>query len=277
MFQFFVERRSLVLLLGLFVVCFTLMTLSVRIRGQSTLIERALLSLVGSTIRVADIPRKWSVELWQKYLLLKNAHEENIVLKQKLQSLRANHAQVQELKSKIARLEKLLAASRHQETPVRLARIVARNRSIYGESLLVDLGSQDGVRKNMPVMHQEGLVGRITRVGNNVSQVLPLLDSRSAVNVIAQRSRAQGVFAISSEGESEVRYMPLHAEMKRGDLLISSGLGGIFPKGLPVAHITEIADVRGLFPSIKAKAIVDFTHLEEVLILMKKPKDNPWK
>ena len=195
MFQFFVERRSLALLLGLFVVCFTLMTLSVRFRGQSTLIERALLSLVGSTIQVADIPRKWSVELWQKYLLLKNAHEENIVLKQKLQSLRANHAQIQELKSKIARLEKLLAASRNQETPVRLARIVARNRSIYGESLLVDLGSQDGVRKNMPVMQQEGLVGRITRVGNNVSQVLTLLDSRSAVNVIAQDSRAQGLAA----------------------------------------------------------------------------------
>ncbi|MCY3823295.1 MAG: rod shape-determining protein MreC [Nitrospinae bacterium] len=241
------------------------------------MIERALLSLVGSTIRVADIPRKWSVELWQKYLLLKNAHEENIVLKQKLQSLRANHAQIQELKSKIARLEKLLAASKNQETPVRLARIVARNRSIYGESLLVDLGSQDGVRKNMPVMQQEGLVGRITRVGNNVSQVLTLLDSRSAVNVIAQRARTQGVFAISSEGESEVRYMPFHAEMKRGDLLISSGLGGIFPKGLPVAHITEIAEVRGLFPNIKAKAIVDFSNLEEVLLLMTKPKENPWK
>ena len=277
MFQFFVERRSLALLLGLFVVCFTLMTLSVRFRGQSTLIERALLSLVGSTIRVTDIPRKWSVELWQKYLLLKNAHEENTALKQKLQSLRANHAQIQELKSKITRLEKLLAASRNQEAPVRLARIVSHDRSIYGESLLVDLGSQDGVRKNMPVMHQEGLVGRITRVGNNVSQVLTLLDSRSAVNVIAQRSRAQGVFAISSEGESEVRYMPSHTEMKRGDLLISSGLGGIFPKGLPVAHITEIADVRGLFPNIKAKAIVDFSNLEEVLILMTKPKDNPWK
>ena len=71
--------------------------------------------------------------------------------------------------------------------------------------------------------------------------------------------------------------MASHTEMKRGDLLISSGLGGIFPKGLPVAHITEIADVRGLFPNIKAKAIVDFSNLEEVLILMTKPKDNPWK
>ncbi|MDE0331821.1 MAG: rod shape-determining protein MreC [Nitrospinae bacterium] len=277
MFQFFVERRSLALLIGLIVVCFTLMTLSVRFRGQSTLMERALLSLVGSAIQVADIPRKWSVELWQKYLLLKNAHEENIALKQKLQSLSANHAQVLELKSEIARLEKLLSASKNLSAPVRLARIVARNRSIFGESLLVDLGSRNGVRKNMPVMHQAGLVGRISRVGNNVSQVLTLLDSRSAVNVIAQRSRAQGVFAISSIGESEVRYMPLDAEMKKGDLLISSGLGGIFPKGLPVAHITEILDAGGLFPRIRAKAIVDFSHLEEVMILITQPKESPWK
>ncbi len=277
MFQFLVERRSLALLVGLFVVSFTLMTLSVRFRGQSTLIERAMLSLVGSTVQVADIPRKWSVELWQKYQLLKNANEENIVLKRKLQSLDAHHAQIQELKSEVARLKKLLGASRNLEAPVRLARILARSKNIYGESLLLDLGSQDGVRKNMPVMHQAGLVGRISRVGNNVSQVLTLLDSRSAVNVIAQHSRAQGVFTISPEGESEVRYMPLHAKMKRGALLISSGLGGIFPKGLPVAHITKVTDVRGLFPKIKARAVVDFSNLEEVMILMTAPKENPWK
>ena len=241
------------------------------------MMERALLSLVGSAIRVAEIPRKWSTDLWKQYQLIRNAHEENIALKRKLQTLTANHAQIQELKLEIARLEKLLGASQNLEAPVRLARIVARNKSIYGESFLLDLGSRDGVHKNMPVMHQAGLVGRISRVGNNVSQVLALLDSRSAVNVIAQRTRAQGVFAISSAGESEVRYMPLHAEMKPGDLLISSGLGGIFPKGLPVAHITEITDVKGLFPTIKARAIVDFSNLEEVMILMTKPKENPWK
>ncbi|MYA97990.1 MAG: rod shape-determining protein MreC [Nitrospinae bacterium] len=277
MFQFLVERRSLALLVGLFVVSFTLMTLSVRFRGQSTLIERAMLSLVGSTIRVADIPRKWSVELWQKYQLLKNANEENVVLKRKLQSLNAPHAQIQELKSEVARLKKLLGASQNLKAPVRLARILARSKNIYGESLLLDLGSQDGVQKNMPVMHQAGLVGRVSRVGNNVSQVLTLLDSRSAVNVIAQDSRAQGVFTISPEGESEVRYMPLHAKMKRGALLISSGLGGIFPKGLPVAHITKVTDVSGLFPKIQARAIVDFSSLEEVMILMTAPKENPWK
>lgn len=277
MFQFLVERRSLALLVGLFVVSFTLMTLSVRFQGQSTLIERAMLSLVGSTIRAADIPRKWSVELWQKYQLLKNAHEENIVLKQKLQTLNAHPAQIQELKSEVARLKKLLGASENLEAPVRLARILTRNKNIYGESLLLDLGSRDGVHRNMPVMHQAGLVGRISRAGNNVSQVLTLLDSRSAVNVIAQRSRSQGVFTISPEGESEVRYMPHHENMKHGDLLISSGLGGIFPKGLPVAHITKVTDVRGLFPKIKAKAVVDFSKLEEVMILMMTPKENPWK
>ena len=277
MLQFLVERRSLALLIGLFLVSFTLMTLSVRFRGQSTLLERSMLSILGSTIRVADIPRKWSVELWQKYQLLKNAHEENTELKRKQQTLNTHHAQIQELKSEVARLKKLLGASQNLEAPVRLARILARNKNIYGESLLLDLGSRDGVNRNMPVMHQAGLVGRISRVGNNVSQVLTLLDSRSAVNVIAQRSRSQGVFTISPEGESEVRYMPHHVNMKRGDLLISSGLGGIFPKGLPVAHITKVTDVRGLFPKIKARAIVDFSNLEEVMILMIAPKENPWK
>ena len=202
MFQFLVERRSLALLVGLF--CRLL---------HAHDAERALSRSIHPDRESDALPRRFdrpgrrhsqkngSVELWQKYQLLKNANEENIVLKRKLQSLNAHHAQIQELKSEVARLKKLLGASRNLEAPVRLARILARSKNIYGESLLLDLGSQDGVRKNMPVMHQAGLVGRISRVGNNVSQVLTLLDSRSAVNVIAQQSRAQGGFSPSPRKE----------------------------------------------------------------------------
>ncbi len=277
MLHFFIRRRNAILLLSLFIVCFTLITLSVRFQGRSTLLDRAFFSLVGRVIKIADAPRKWSVEAWQRYRLLKNAHEENVALKQKLQALYTYHAQMQELKSKIARMERLLKASEALTSPVRLARIVAYGKSIYGKTLIVDLGSKDGVRKNMSVIHQAGLVGRISRVGNGVSQVLTLLDSRSAVNVIAQGSRAQGILSISPYGEMEVRYMPTNVEIAVGDLLISSGLGGIFPKGFPVAHITEVVNTKGLFSKIKAKTAVNFSSLEEVLILMTKPEENTWE
>ncbi len=277
MVQFLLQRRNATLLIALFVVCFALMTSSVRLRGRSTLIDRILFSLTGQVVRIAAVPGKWSSDAWREYRELRDAREENAALRKKMQSLSVHHAQIQEMKSKIARLEKLLQASRNMPAPVRLARILAHDRNIYGKSLIVDLGAADGVRKNMPVVHHAGLVGRIFRVGSSVSQVLLLLDSRSAVNVIAQPSRAQGVFAISSTGEREVRYMETDGEIdiKVGDMLVSSGLGGIFPKGFPVAHITDISDRRGLFPKIKAKPVVNFSSLEEVMILMTKPKENP--
>ena len=277
MLQFLIERRSAALLVGLFVVCFTLMTVSARLQGRSTLIERGLFSFAGPIFYISDAPRKWAVGVWQRYLLLKNAHEENSALRRKLQSLSENHARMQELKSEIARLERLLQVSKNLASPVRLARIVAHDRSIYGKSLIVDLGSRDGVRKDMPVMHEAGLVGRISRVSRSMSQVLPLLDSRSAVSVIAQRSRAQGIFSISPQGASVVRHMPGDVEVKPGDLLISSGLGGLFPKGFPVARVTEVINEKKLFLNIKAKPLVKFSNLEEVLILMTPPRENPWK
>lgn len=291
MVQFLLERRNATLLIALFVVCFTLMTSSARLRGRSTLMDRILFSITGQVVRVAAVPGKWSIDAWRAYRELRDAREENAALKKRAQSLSMQHVQMQEMKSKIARLEKLLQAARNMPAPIRLARILAHDRNIYGKSLIVDLGAAHGVRKNMPVVHHAGLVGRIFRVGASVSQVLLLLDSRSAVNVIAQRSRAQGVFAISSAGEGEVRssngapearypevrYMETNGEVEIqvGEVLVSSGLGGIFPKGFPVAHITGISDRRGLFPKVKAKPVVDFSSLEEVMILMTKPKETP--
>ena len=277
MLQLLIERRNAALLVGLFVVCFSLMTVSARRQGRSTLIERGLFLLAEPIVHIGDAPRKWTVGIWQRYLLLKNAHEENAALRRKLQSLSENHARMRELKLEVARLEGLLRASKLQAAPTRLARIVAHDRNIFGKSLIVDIGSQDGVRKDMPVAHEAGLVGRVSRVSRGMSQVMPLLDSRSAVSVIAQRSRAQGIFAISPKGAIEVRRVPGDAEIKPGELLISSGVGGLFPKGLPVARVTEVIDAKKLFLDVRAKPLVEFSRLEEVLILMTRPRENPWK
>jgi rod shape-determining protein MreC len=98
------------------------------------------------------------------------------------------------------------------------------------------------------------------------------------VDVIIQRNREQGVFSISPGGEGEVRYMPADAAVKAGDLLVSSGQGGIFPKGLPVARVLEVSGGgERLFRKVRAAPAVDFNKLEEVLIMLAAPKEIPWK
>lgn len=278
MFQLFQERRSATLLAILFLVCFTLMSLSVRRRGGTTIIGQFGLTLAGPLMEVAAAPRRWTRNFWQNYIALQGLREENTRLLKELATLRGMIAHVQELQAKAERLEGLMGGFPKQEAPMRLAQIIDRTHSPYGRSIIVNLGDVHGIRRNMPVLNQDGLVGRISRVGRNVSQVLLITDSRNSVDVIVQRSREQGVFSMSSKKTGEVRYLPADADVKVGDLLISSGQGGVFPKGISVARVTKTNRREDqLFSQVEADPTVNFNKLEEVLLMMVPQKESPWQ
>lgn len=278
MLQLFQERRSATLLAILFLVSFTLMSLSVRRRGGTTLIGQAGLTMVGPFIDIANAPKRWTQSFWENYIALRGLRKENAKLKEELETLRGNSIQIRELLAKVERLEGLMGGFGDSKAPMRLAQIIGRAQTPFGRSILIDLGSSHGVRRNMPVVHQNGLVGRISRVGQHVSQVLLITDLRNSVDVVVQRSREQGVFSISSKNFGEVRYMPSDADVMEGDLLISSGQGGVFPKGLSVARVTKIGQNEDrLFRRVLAKPTVDFNRLEEILIMMVEQKENPLK
>ncbi|MFP6869145.1 MAG: rod shape-determining protein MreC [Nitrospinota bacterium] len=278
MLQMLYERRGATLLTALFLVCFTLMSLSARRRGGTTVFEELALSISGVLIETATAPRRWTQNIWDNYIALRGVREENKRMLKELASLRSDSVRIHELESQVTRLEGLLGSVRGKKTQVRLAQIIGRDQSPFGKSFIIDQGRISGVRRNMPVIHQRGIVGRVFRVGRSVSQVLPIIDSRSSVDVIVQRTRAQGVFSISSENRGEIRYMPVEADVKRGDLLVSSGLGGIFPKGIPVARVVSATrEDKHLFRTVKASPTVDFNKLEEVLIMFVRQKETPWK
>lgn len=278
MLQMLYERRGATLLTALFLICFTLMSLSARRRGGTTVFEELALSISGPLIETAAAPRRWTKNIWDNYIALRGVREENQRMLKELASLRSDSVRIHELESQVTRLEGLLGSVRGKKTQVRLAQIIGRDQSPFGKSFIIDQGRISGVRRNMPVIHQRGIVGRVFRVGRSVSQVLLIIDSRSSVDVIVQRTRAQGVFSISSENLGEIRYMPVEADVKRGDLLVSSGLGGIFPKGIPVARVVSATrEGKHMFRTVKASPTVDFNKLEEVLIMFVRQKETPWK
>ncbi|MAE07006.1 MAG: rod shape-determining protein MreC [Nitrospinae bacterium] len=278
MLEILQERRNATLLTALFLVCFVLMSLSARRRGGTTVFEEIALGISGPLVETAAAPKRWMSDIWNSYIALRGLREENDQLLSELASLRGISVRAQELQSRVKRLEELLGGVPGKKDGFRLAQIVGRNQSPYGKILIIDQGRINGIRRNMPVLHQKGIVGRIFRAGQTVSQVLLITDSRNSVDVIVQRTREQGVFSISARNEGEVRYIPADADVKEGDLLISSGLGGIFPKGLPVARVL-IASGKGkqLFQKVRATPTVNFNKLEEVLIVLATLKDNPWK
>jgi rod shape-determining protein MreC len=278
MLQLIQERRSATLLTSLFLICFILMSFSARWRGGTTVFDELVLSLTGPLIEAAAAPKMWAGDIWSSLVALRGLRKENKRLLNELALLRGVSVKALELQSQVKRLEGFLRVAKAEKGTILLARIIGRNQSPFGRTLIIDQGRTNGILRNMAVIHQNGIIGRVFRAGHSVSQILLITDTRSSVDVLVQRSRAQGVFSSTSEKQGEVRYMSVDADVTDNDLLVSSGFGGIFPKGLPVARVAAIfIDGKRLFKRIQATPSVDFNKLEEVMVMLVPPKESPWE
>jgi rod shape-determining protein MreC len=132
----------------------------------------------------------------------------------------------------------------------------------------VDVGVRDGIAKNMPVITDRGLVGRVTAVGPNSAQVLMLIDPASAVNAIIQNSRATGIVRGNSEGTLLMERISQKETVNPGDIVLTSGLGGNFPDKLVIGQVTEVIQRdQDMFQSARIRPTVDFGKLETMLII----------
>lgn len=135
--------------------------------------------------------------------------------------------------------------------------------------MTVDKGSAAGVENDQPAVSLKGVVGRVLETGVTTSNLLMLTDANSRIAVIGDTNRSPGMLAGQGYGQPlKLLYVNLNAAIEPGELLISSGLSGIYPKGLPVARVTRIqrSDIS-LFLTVLAEPLVDVAELEEVLLL----------
>ncbi|MCW5879424.1 MAG: rod shape-determining protein MreC [Anaerolineae bacterium] len=147
-------------------------------------------------------------------------------------------------------------------------RVVSRDPSPYLSQLTINVGRRDGVKEGMPVVTPQGLVGRISRVGDRTARVLLLTDTASAVNAKTMRGRVTGVVEGAEEGRLALRFVEQGAELKVGDIVLTSGLGGSFPAGQPIGQVTAVRQKDiDLFQDADVRPIVDFSRLEEVLVI----------
>lgn len=151
-----------------------------------------------------------------------------------------------------------------------LARVIGQDPSNLVRSIVVDQGSAEGVQPGMPVVTPQGLAGRVTAVGTHWAKVLLIIDPSSSVNAVVLSTRATGVAQGDVNGNLIIKYVPQGAAIRTGDLILTSGMGGNFPKRLVIGEVTEVRkrDIE-LFQEATIKPTVDFARLEFVLILKK--------
>lgn len=150
------------------------------------------------------------------------------------------------------------------------AAVIGRDPGNWFGFLSINKGSEDGIRGDMTVITPEGLVGRITSVSRNTAQVLLISDPRSGVGTLIQETRAPGMVngVASAPGEVQMVHIPIGSVAKEGHIVITSGLGSLYPKGIPVGTITSVGrEPSGLFNSAMIDPFVDFDRLEEVLVI----------
>ena len=150
-----------------------------------------------------------------------------------------------------------------------VATVIGRDATQWSKVVFIDKGTKQGVHENLAVMTNAGVIGHVIQSTGTTSKVLLITDSRSAVDSLFQGSRVTGVAVGTGKNAVKMKYVPMNARVEVGDPILSSGLGGTFPKGLRIGVVRQIIKMKqGLFQDITVNPSADFSRLEEVLVLM---------
>ena len=259
--------RRLLVLVSVLVVCLVLLTLQTRGYGASAGEAVAFVTTPIQTA-IAAIPRA-AVGLWSVYVDWKGVRAENRRLRDEIRRLRVEALWVTEATEENRRLRRLLELRNRLPVATLTGEVIAREWGGWVRSLTVNRGRGDDIKRLTAVISPDGLVGRIVEVRAGASIVQVLTDPSSTVGAHSVRARTPGIVEGEPRGTLRFKYMARDgAGLAVDDVIVTSGLGGVFPRGVPIGRVRAIDD-RGsaLFHYALLAPVVDFARVDEVLLM----------
>jgi len=237
--------------------------------GQETsIIQKVLMEVSFPFQQGIQNTYRWVKGVEEDYIFLHRVQQENRELKRMISALEEENNRLKESLLTEERLRRLSVLQSQVPYSSKVAQVYARGPSSWFKTILINRGEEDGVSKDMAVVASEGVVGRVIEVSPDTAKVLLITDANSSVDVIVQRSRAQGIMEGRADEICLIKYVQKKEDVQVGDRVITSGLGGIFPKGLMVGTVSKVDRKRpGIFQHIEVAPSVDLSKLEEVLVL----------
>ncbi len=208
---------------------------------------------------------------WDGYVALHHVHEDNLALQQRVRDLEVKLQRDRALAGESETLRRLLDLRDRSQMPTRSAEIIGTSATADFRAVTIDRGTSDGVRADMAVVSSAGAVGRVVMPSRHASKVQLLVDRSAAVAVMVERSRAQGIAFGSGESLLRLEYVSSSADIVKGDTLVTSGIDGIYPQGFAVGTIEEIERSGSSLRAIRVRPSVDFSGLEQVLVVLAPP------
>ncbi|MFQ5699161.1 MAG: rod shape-determining protein MreC [Myxococcota bacterium] len=231
--------------------------------------QRLVLDAAVPLERMVVLPIAAIRDVWNNYVALVGARSESRRLREELQRLRDENLQYREAIVASERFGRLADSRAAHETPMVPANVISHALSPWFRSIVIDQGRAAGVEPGMAVITDEGVVGVISGTTRGASRVLLITDPQSRLNAFVQRTRARGSVRGRSVPNCDFDYVARGADVRPGDLLVTSGLDSLYPKGLMVGRIRSVdRQPYGLFQRADLAPAVDFQTVEEVFVLL---------
>jgi rod shape-determining protein MreC len=260
-------RTPLLLILTLLLV-FTVLSLSLKRSPALRKVQGLVISMTAPGLEGLEYLGRSAKQLWQGYFYLVGVRRQNAELQRRLEEYKQREVGFQEAQQALTRLEGLLDLKRQVALPVIGARIIAYDPSLWSRSAILNQGKAQGVKDGLPVLAPQGIVGRIVGVYPEYSKVMLIVDRKSSADAMVQRTRIRGMLKGKGGNRCSLEFVPKSADVQVGDLVLASGLVGLYPKGLVFGKVTAANKKNpGVFQEIEVTPNVDLSTLEEVLVV----------
>lgn len=268
MLEFLKKYRSVVIGTLVLFMAFMVFALNLPRKEHANPAERLVLTATAPLQKGVAVLSSSVSSLWDSYIHLVDLEKENRQLIEQLKRMNSRDIANREAVLENARLKQLLALRDSLQYRGLTARVIGEDGYPWFKTVTIDRGETDGVREGAPVIASAGIVGQIIKVAPTSARVLLFTDQASAIAGTVQRTRARGVVKGKGGARSTLEFTMREDDVKVGDLVVSSGIGRIFPKGLPIGEVHMVKKGEyGIFQQIEIRPAVNLTRLEEVLVL----------
>ena len=273
----FLRRNRLLATAALFLVLAAGMILRTGTsHGRDDQLGRIFLELMAPLERAGTFASRTVADAWASASGLLRARDEAEALRARVRRLEQDTARLAETEAENARLRTLLDFRKTLGGTLLTTRVIGHDAAGLSRTLVVDQGSAAGIAKGAAVLAPEGIVGQVFQVSPHAARVLLVSDHNSGVDAVVQRTRGRGIVEGTADGRCGLKFVKRTEDLQVGDLVVSSGLDGIFPRGLPIGHIQAVdKQGQGLFQYAQIDPAVDVERLEEVLVMVGAPPAPP--
>lgn len=262
------RQRSGYVFLAIVVAHVILISAQINSRSGVPVLQAVTFGAFSEAQRIASSAVNGVANVWNGYVALRSVRQDNETLRAQLA---ATQVQLQEQRALIGRAEglaRLLELKQQLALSTTAASIIASGATADFRTLTIDKGQLQGLQRDMAVLAPAGVVGRVVVPSPRASKVQLLIDRNAAAGALVERSRAQGVVVGGGDDTLRMDYVSETSDVVIGDLVVTSGIDGIFPKGFAIGTVSDIQKSGGAYRSISVQPAVNFANLEDVLVVL---------